>query len=300
MIVSNVLSQRGLSVACTLASLPLYGSDVRPPDAHGTNAAIPPAEVKVVAGEPNTTSRIVIYHDTDIVAVTTEVRFTTLIELPKEESILEVTCGDKEYWPVNWTGNLAYVKPAKQSGKTNLNLITASGNVYSFLVTEVSEVAGAHAELKIFVRPGDASAVAAMQEKPRFVSAEAVEVYRKQAESVRAQVSAEEAELKRQVEKERAEVTANAAAAIRHDYRFNNNAGKNPFNVTGIYHDDKFTYIEASPSEVPAVYEVKDGKPSLIQFEFDEKARRYTIGKILDDGYLRVGKSELKFHREAS
>ena len=46
------------------------------------------------------------------------------------------------------------------------------------------------------------------------------------------------------------------------------------------------------------MYEVKDGKPSLIQFEFDQKTGRYTINKILDDGYLRVGKSQLRFHRE--
>jgi hypothetical protein len=41
---------------------------------------------------------------------------------------------------------------------------------------------------------------------------------------------------------------------------------------------------------------VKDGKPSLVQFEL--KAGRYIIPKILDEGYLRVGKAELKFHRE--
>ncbi len=70
--------------------------------------------------------------------------------------------------------------------------------------------------------------------------------------------------------------------------------------MTAIYHDDRFTYIEANPQEAPAVYEVKDGKPSLIQYQFDQKAGRYTIPKILDDGYLRVGKSELKFHRESA
>jgi hypothetical protein len=36
----------------------------------------------------------------------------------------------------------------------------------------------------------------------------------------------------------------------------------------------------------------------LIQYTF--KDGRYTIPKILDDGYLRVGKSELKFHRETA
>jgi type IV secretory pathway VirB9-like protein len=57
------------------------------------------AEEKVLAGDPSTTSRTVSYHDTDIVPISTQIRFTTLVELPKEESILEVTCGDKEYWP---------------------------------------------------------------------------------------------------------------------------------------------------------------------------------------------------------
>ena len=66
--------------------------------------------------------------------------------------------------------------------------------------------------------------------------------------------------------------------------------------MTAIYHDDRFTYIEANPQEAPSVYEIKDGKPSLIQYEF--KDGRYTVPKILDNGYLRVGKSQLKFHRE--
>jgi Conjugal transfer protein len=70
--------------------------------------------------------------------------------------------------------------------------------------------------------------------------------------------------------------------------------------VTAIYHDDRFTYIEATPQEAPAVYELKDGKPSLIQYDFDAKTSRYIIPKILDEGYLRVGKSELRFSREVS
>jgi type IV secretory pathway VirB9-like protein len=121
------------------------------------------ADEKVVAGDPSTSSRTVNYHETDIIPIATEVRFTTLIELPKEESILEVTCGDKEFWPVNWTGNLAYIKPAKPGSRTNLNLITASGNVYSFLATEVSNITGSHADLKVFVNPVDTTALVAMK-----------------------------------------------------------------------------------------------------------------------------------------
>jgi len=256
------------------------------------------ADVQVLAGDPNTVSRTVSYHDTDIVPISTEVRFTTLIELPKEESILEVTCGDKEYWPVNWTGNLAYVKPAQPGSRTNLNLITASGNVYSFLATEVSNVAGSHADLKVFVNPVDSTALVAMKDKPRFIPASSVEVYKKQAENAQAQLLTQQAAVKRELARERVEVRADAATAIRHDYKYSSSAQKNPFNVTAIYHDDRFTYIEATPNEAPAVYEVRDGKPSLIQFEFDQKTGRYTINKILDDGYMRVGKSQLRFHRE--
>jgi type IV secretory pathway VirB9-like protein len=255
------------------------------------------ADTKVAAGDPNTSSRTVAYHDTDIVPIATEIRFTTLIELPKEESIVEVTCGDKEYWPVNWTGNLAYVKPARQGGRTNINLITASGNVYSFVASEVSEIPNAHADLKVFVNPVDNSAIVAMKDKPRFVSADAVETYKQAAEQAQQQLQAERASNQKELEREKSEIRAAYPSTIKHDYKYANGA-KNPFNVTAIYHDDRFTYIEATPQEAPAVYEVKDGKPSLVQYEFDQKTRRYVIPKILDDGYLRVGKSELKFHRE--
>jgi type IV secretion system protein VirB9 len=255
------------------------------------------ADQTALAGDPSTTSRTVPYHNTDIVPISTEIRFTTLIELPKEESIVEVTCGDKEYWPVNWTGNLAYVKPAKTGGRTNINLITASGNVYSFLATEVSGIANAHADLKVFVNPADQSAIVAMKDKPRFVSADAVEEYKKAAEQAQHELQRQEATLQKELDRERSAFQASYPATIKHDYKFDG-GGKEPFNVTAIYHDDRFTYIEANPQEAPSVYEVKDGKPSLIQYEF--KDGRYTIPKILDDGYLRVGKSQLKFRRDTA
>jgi type IV secretion system protein VirB9 len=91
---------------------------------------------------------------------------------------------------------------------------------------------------------------------------------------------------------------AAVTAKIEHDYKYKPAAIHEPFNVMAMYHDDRFTYIEAAPAEPPAVYEVKDGKDSLIQFEFDEAHHRYTIPKVLNQGYLRVGKTVLKFKRE--
>lgn len=253
----------------------------------------------ILAGQPNTSSRTVSYRRTDIVPIATEIRYTTLIELPKEESIIQVTCGDKDYWPVNWSGNLAYIKPAKPGSETNLNLIAASGNVYSFLLSEVSQQAGAHADLKVFVTPADQSAIVAMKGQPQFVTVNAVASYKKAAEDAETELQREHASVEKRLEEEKVELRAAYAATIKHDYEYSVKTN-NPFRVSAIYHDDRFTYIEARPQEAPSVYEIKDGKPSLIQYQYDERSGRYIVPKILDDGYLRIGKHDLKFHREAN
>src|SRR5882724_12911062 len=106
----------------------------------------PTAEVQAAA-------KVVHYGERDVVGVKTKLRYTTLIVLPKDEQILDFTCGDREYWVVNGNQNFAYVKPAKVGSQTNLNLITASGNVYSFVLSEISGSPGVEPDLKVFVEP---------------------------------------------------------------------------------------------------------------------------------------------------
>ena len=252
------------------------------------------ASAAVKASGPSMTSRTVPYHDQDILPISTQVRFTTLIQLPRQETIADVSCGDKDYWQINWTGNVVYIKSAKVAGRTNVNVVAASGNVYSFIVSEVSQVADAHADLKVLVNPADPDAQTAMRDKPRFVLAEQAEGFKKQAEEATAQLKAEEAASSRQIEKERNDLQATYPTTIKFDYKYSVGQ-KNPFNVSAMFHDDKFFYIDAAPEETPAIYEVKDGKPSLIEYQF--KDGRYTVPKILNEGFLRVGKSELKFKR---
>jgi hypothetical protein len=45
----------------------------------------------------------------------------------------------------------------------------------------------------------------------------------------------------------------------------------------------------------PALYEVKDKKPSLINFDFSNGL--YIVPKELDSGYLAIGKQKVEFHR---
>ena len=42
-------------------------------------------------------AKVVAYGEKDIVKVKTKLRYTTLIVLPKNEQVLDYTCGDKEY-----------------------------------------------------------------------------------------------------------------------------------------------------------------------------------------------------------
>jgi hypothetical protein len=51
----------------------------------------------------------------------------------------------------------------------------------------------------------------------------------------------------------------------------------------------------ASVQETPALYEVKDKKPSLINFDFN--GGLYTVPKLLENGYLAIGKQKVEFHR---
>jgi type IV secretion system protein VirB9 len=83
-------------------------------------------------------------------------------------------------------------------------------------------------------------------------------------------------------------------ANVRFPYHFE--AGKKPFSVRAMYHDDRFTYIQARPEETPTLYELKDGQPNLVNFTY--KNGVYVVEKILDRGYLAIGKLKLRFTRE--
>jgi type IV secretion system protein VirB9 len=81
-------------------------------------------------------TREVTYDPRAVVHLNAHLRMTTLVILPENEEILDYVCGDKDFWVISGAQNLAYVKPAKAGATTNLNLVTASGHVYSFLLVE--------------------------------------------------------------------------------------------------------------------------------------------------------------------
>jgi type IV secretion system protein VirB9 len=242
---------------------------------------------------PVLAARVVAYGEKDVVPVKAKVRYTTLIVLPKQESILDYTCGDKEFWVVNGTANFAYIKPAKEKSETNLNLITASGNVYSFVLREVSDSAGTQPDLKVFIEPKETSMLSAMDGKPKFLAAGQIDDYRQQAEIAKDQARQAREEAQATVDREVSRVRSEYPAKLQHVYRFA--ADDKLFRVTAIYNDGKFTYIRANSRETPALYEIKDGKPNLVNFDFKDGV--YVVPKVLDNGYLAIGKKKFNFLR---
>lgn len=216
-----------------------------------------------------------------IVPISAKVRYSTMIVLPEGDDIMDVVCGDKEFWPVDATRNFALVKPSKEGATTNLHLITARGAVYSFLLKE----GGTTPDLKVTVQSDGP-----VQGKVKYVPVAQVEAVEAELASARAAV------------KTAADQRDQAVQAFKSDYptdlrfTYRTELGKPPFLVRAIWHDDQFTYLRIDGREKPALYEVVDGKPAVVNFTV--KNGTYVVPKLMTKGYLKLGEAKLEFAEE--
>ena len=220
-----------------------------------------------------------------IVSVQTKLRFTTLIVLPDSERILDFVCGDKDFWSISGVENLAYVKPAKAGASANLNLVTASGRVYSFLLTE----GAAEPDLKLYVTSEGASGQST--EPRRFYTSTEVEQARREAERARQEADAAQQASAKSADAAIAQFRSAYPTQLRFPYRFR--AHEKPFFVSAIYHDGTFTYIRSDASELPSLYELRDNAPNLVSFQVERGV--YVVPKVLERGYLAIGKQRFYF-----
>jgi type IV secretion system protein VirB9 len=227
-------------------------------------------------------ARTVQYHSQDIVPIHAKLKYTTLIEVPPSEKIMEAATGDKEFWVVDVVGNFCFVHPAKAGISSNLNLITDKGNIYSFTLQDVSD-SSVVPDLKVLVEPVDRSSIVASSGPPQFVPAA-------QLEQSRGQLAAVQAHITQAVD----EYKSAYPLALKFDYTFHLNEA--PFDIRSIYHDDKFTYIKTNAPEKFSVYEMKDGKPNLVNYDLREGT--YIIPKVMDSGYVELGNKRMEFTRK--
>jgi type IV secretion system protein VirB9 len=234
-----------------------------------------------LAAVAQASARTVQYHSEDIVAIHAKLKYTTLIELPSTEKIMEAATGDKDFWIVDVVGNFCFVHPAKAGISSNLNLITDKGNIYSFTLQDVSSTVG-EPDLKVIVQPADRSAIVASGGPPQFVPAAQL-----------AQSQEQLATLQSRVNKTIDEYKSAYPMELKFDYTFK--ANEKPFDIQSIYHDERFTYIHTNAQEKFSVYEIRDGKPNLITYDLRDGT--YIIPKVMDNGYVELGKKRMEFSR---
>jgi len=218
---------------------------------------------------------------------------STLIMLPSEEKIATVFGGDTVDWVFDG-GHVASrfisVKPKLANATTDIHIVSDHGNEYTLQLQEISGDTDPHFDSKVFLVPGDKAAKDRLLDLPVFVPA--AELDKAKQEAIAAK-DAQTAEVK--AEEGKAETyRSQYPGSLHFDYGWDQKKGK-ALGLQQIWRDDKFTYLRGQFQETPALYELKDKKGSLINFDYN--AGLYTVPKQLDNGYLTIGKQRVDFHR---
>ncbi|GAA3771397.1 type IV secretion system protein VirB9 [Terriglobus roseus] len=221
---------------------------------------------------------------------------STLILLPAEEKVATVFGGDTSSWVFDG-GHVASrfisIKPKIAGSSTDVHIVSDHGNEYTLQLREISNDSDSHFDSKVFVTPGDQAGKDKLAAMPVFVPA---------AELDRAKREAAEATAKEATERKAAETKAEAYRSqypgqLHFDYTWDRKkAGE--LGLQEVWRDDKFTYLRGHFQETPVLYETKDGKGSLINWDYNDGL--YTVPKTVLQGYLTIGKQRLDFRKEGN
>ena len=228
-----------------------------------------------------------------IVEVRTRTRHTTVLVLPPGENILDFVVGDSDYWHLTGSAHLAYLKPLDEKVQTNVALVCESGMIYSFLVTEAPDP-----HLVVRIESGRA---AGAPDRPAFVARSAIDDYREMARAAgeAARAARQAGDLRSHEAESRAAESVNRFRAdypgrLSFAYRLDKKAKQWPFLVDAMWHDGQFTYLRSRAQESPALYELKDGKPSLVAYDLTPEGL-YIARHVLGDGWLRIGRKRARW-----
>jgi type IV secretory pathway VirB9-like protein len=219
---------------------------------------------------------------------------STLLVLPEQEKVANVFAGDTVDWAFDGghvASRFVSIKPKVANSATDIHIISDHGNEYTLELQEVSGDGDSHFDSKVFITPGDKAAKEKLVELPVFVPAAELDKVKQEAAAAQAAQAATLKAEKTQEETYRSQYPG----SLHFDYTWDKSKGKE-LGLQEIWRDDKFTYLRGQFQETPALYEVKDKKPSLINFDFSNGL--YTVPKELDNGYLAIGKQKVEFHRE--
>ena len=230
--------------------------------------------------------------DETIVEIRTKVRHTTVIRLPQEETILDFVIGDSEFWGIAGTGNVAYLKPSGEGASTNVALVTQSGRIYSLLARE-----GGDPHLAVYIERSDVEEepgpIGTPVPEPMFLPRASLRDAEDQARLAREQAREAVANAQTALEQGVASYKQKYPRELRFPYRLEPKASDWPFLIEAMWHDGLFTFLRSSAPEAPAIYELKDGKPSMVEYEFRDGL--YITKHVVGEGWLQIGKERRRW-----
>jgi type IV secretory pathway VirB9-like protein len=243
--------------------------------------------------EPNAPRTVTVMESATPPVIRASLLQSTLILLPVEEKIATVFGGDTVDWVFDG-GHVASrfisIKPKVANSSTDIHIVSDHGNEYTLQLREVSGDADPHFDSKVFVTPGDKAAMDKLVELPVFVPAAELDKVKLEAASAKAAEASE-----RKAEETKAEqYRSRYPGSLHFDFTWDQKKAKG-VGLQQIWRDDKFTYLRGQFQETPALYELKDKKGSLINFDYSDGL--YTVPKELEHGYLAIGKQKVEFSR---
>jgi type IV secretion system protein VirB9 len=259
----------------------------------GTASASGPSTPAPKQLEPGAPRTIVVMEAAAPPVVRAGMLQSTLILLPAEEKVANVFAGDTVDWVFDGghvASRFVSIKPKVANVSTDVHIISDHGNEYTLELREISGDEDPHFDSEVLIAPADKAAKDRLTELPVFVPAS--ELDRVKQELTAARVAADTERKAEETKNE--QFRSQYPATLHFDYAWDKTKGKT-LGLEQIWRDDKFTYLRGQFQETPALYEVKDKKPSLINFDFSNGL--YTVPKELDSGYLAIGKQKVEFHR---
>jgi len=223
---------------------------------------------------------------------------STLIELPAEEKVATVFGGDTVSWVFD-AGHVASrfisIKPKVADSSTDVHIVSDHGNEYTIELREISsDKENPHFDSKVYVTSSDPKAAENIARSPVFVPAAEADVkeaqLKKDADDARKAAEADHKAVASAAET----FKASYPSTLHFDYTWDQKKGS-ALGIEQIWRDDKFTYLRGKFQETPALYELKDGKGSLINYDFANGL--YTIPKSVAQGYLSIGKQRVDFRQ---
>ena len=270
-----------------LLTMPVFAGQVMGP----TQRAATPVQDQMI-------SRVIEYRSRELNTIHTRKGYATLVMLPDEEDIVEVTAGDSAFWVIDASRNFVHLKPAKDGAQSNLNIISKRGNVYTFLLAEGP--AGAPIDVRVVVELKERTMRVKAGMEPEEVArpdpTRDTELRTAKDDGVQWKTKAEAASAElEQTRKALAEYADHLGFYDHNDVK----TQRQPFFIEAAFTDGRATYIRILPFAVAkqlplSFFDVGTGK--MVPAELH--ANTYVIHKVLIRFYVAQAQTASGGHKE--